>query len=155
MTLILINSKTQLLKDSKTQKTQILALARRLQYIIKVLWQVTTDYTNNTVYFMRYERVFIIILAAFVLVSCSASKQTSTEEGTVTGRIFVVGNEPFTNLAIQTNDGKMILLRCDKKISVELSSMQGSLAKIKYNGTEQSPRGSMLKVVEYEIIRVK
>lgn len=70
----------------------------------------------------------------------------------MTGRIFVIGNEPFTKLAIQTSQGIMYPLKCDKTTGSELRKKQGHLAKIYYEGIEESPEGRILHVLKAEIL---
>jgi hypothetical protein len=67
------------------------------------------------------------------------------------GKIFVIGNEPFTKLAIQTSENLMFPLKCEKKIETELQAIQGKIIKVKYDGTKPSPEGLMLIVTNVEL----
>ena len=76
----------------------------------------------------------------------------STVNDTVTGVLYVTGNEPFTKLGLQTQDGTMHILKCTKEIESDLRTKQGKIVTIYYNGMEQIPEGQALKVVRVEYL---
>lgn len=82
----------------------------------------------------RYIRIILplfLIVAAFALstaCSCNCGK-----ENTIRGYITVVGNEPFTKLAINTDDNKIYLLQCSKELSDQLWKQQGTYFYVTYN----------------------
>jgi hypothetical protein len=76
----------------------------------------------------------------------------STVNDTVTGVLYVIGNEPFTKLGLQTPDGTMYILKCTKEIESDLRTKQGKIVNIHYNGTEQILEGQALKVVRIEYL---
>jgi hypothetical protein len=95
--------------------------------------------------------VIWLLFSVIAFCGCAGSKQSNTERGTITGRIFVVGNEPFTKIAVETAEGVMVLLRCDKKTEQELRKNQGHTVQIEYDGIEQAPEGRTLRVTKAEI----
>lgn len=70
---------------------------------------------------------------------------------TVTGKIRVVGNEPFTHLVITTDDGKDYLIQGN--LVKELSALQ--YQRITVSGEKLPPEGEFeyrIEVKEYKII---
>ena len=88
----------------------------------------------------------IIIAASFNGCSCNCGKSGS-ELNYVKGYITVVGNEPFTKLAIMTDDNKVFLLQCSKELKDELWRKQGSFYYILY-GDLRKEEGDTAIVVE-------
>jgi hypothetical protein len=74
----------------------------------------------------------------------------STANDTITGVLYLVGNEPFTKLGLQVPDGTMYILKCTKEVESDLRSKQGKIVNIHYNGMEQIPEGQVLRVVKIE-----
>jgi hypothetical protein len=74
----------------------------------------------------------------------------STANDTVTGVLYLVGNEPFTKLGLQIPDGTMYILKCTKEVESDLRSNQGKIVNVHYNGMEQIPEGQVLRVVKIE-----
>ena len=75
----------------------------------------------------------IVIAGVFSLFSaCSCNCGKDTNENMVKGYITVVGNEPFTKLAIKTDDNKIYTLRCSKEMKENLLKQQGNFYYIKY-----------------------
>ena len=70
---------------------------------------------------------------------------------TVTGKIRLVGNEPFTHLVITTEDGKDYLIQGD--LEKELRALQ--YQRVTATGTPLKPEGEfkyLIEVKEYNII---
>ena len=74
--------------------------------------------------------LFIFLLIAD---GCTCNCGKSSAENTIKGYITVVGNEPFTNLALQTDENKTYILQCGKELKDELWKKQGSYYYIKYS----------------------
>lgn len=83
-------------------------------------------------------RITYIFLIASIFTSCSnqvdANKVENGHkvktESNFSGRIIIVGNEPFTKPAIMVNDSLVITLECDKKTEDQLRTNQGSYFKV-------------------------
>jgi hypothetical protein len=96
---------------------------------------------------------FSVFFSVF-LSSCSVHAVNSIEEQeiiTVTGKIRVVGNEPFTHLVITADDGKDYLVQGD--LEKELRALQYQRATVR--GTHLKPAGEFkyrIDVKEYNII---
>ncbi len=72
---------------------------------------------------------------------------------TVTGVLYVTGNEPFTKVGLQTSYGTMYILKCTKEIESDLRAMQGKIVNVHYDSMDQIPEGQALKVVKIEYLQ--
>jgi len=96
---------------------------------------------------------FSVFFSVF-LSSCSVHAVDSIGEQdllTVTGKIRLVGNEPFTHLVITTDDGKDYLVQGD--LEKELQALQYQMVTV--TGTHLKPAGEFtyrIEVKEYKII---
>ena len=70
-----------------------------------------------------------LILLAFAFFGCSP--RPDEVEQSITGRIAVVGNEPFTKLALQTYN-ETFILKCDDAMKQELWQLQGAMVTVYY-----------------------
>ena len=100
---------------------------------------------------MKHHGFFSLLLVVISVCGCAGSKQSMPDRGTITGRIFVIGNEPFTKLAVETPEGILHPLKCDKATELELRKNQGHMVRIEYDGIEQAPEGRTLQVHKAEI----
>ena len=69
------------------------------------------------------------------------------DSNTVEGVITVIGNEPFTRLAVRTDDNKIYILQVSKELKDELWKKQGNFYYIKY-GELRKEEGVSTLVVE-------
>jgi hypothetical protein len=101
---------------------------------------------------MRFRTVLIIsilIFAALFSTGCSCGCG-NTEKNTVKGFITVIGNEPFTKLAVKTDNGKFFVLKGSKELNAELNQKQGSYYVIQY-GDLRTEDGNEVLIVERAI----
>ncbi|MGE5499458.1 MAG: hypothetical protein ACM3Q2_15360, partial [Syntrophothermus sp.] len=57
----------------------------------------------------------LLLVPLILFSSCSSSKDSARGEvKTIKGRVFVVGNSPFTHMALQTDSTTVYLLDCNK-----------------------------------------
>lgn len=103
---------------------------------------------------MKALNVFFLVLL-LSLVSCSSSKDSDKDTRNLKGRIFVVGNSPFTHLALQVDSVTTYLLNCNEEIRKSLSEYQGNFAEITYRDTEETPDGKALKVISATLLPKK
>ena len=64
---------------------------------------------------------------------------------------MVVGNEPFTSLAVQTEHAKVYLIRCDQNTRQLLLGNQGRIVALVYNEIRTTQRGEELNVLSASI----
>ena len=90
----------------------------------------------------------IVLLTAIILLSgCGSSRETFDPPRAMTGQIMVVGNEPFTRLAVHLGNQKVYLISCDENTRRLLLSNQGRIAKLVYNEIRETERGEELEVL--------
>ena len=85
------------------------------------------------------KKMFLLVLVALA----SACVQDSGVE--VSGRIYVTGNEPFTQVAVETPEGSYCLTGAD-----ELWGMQGETLTIRGRLTDEFCRTTLGKTIEVE-----
>ena len=103
---------------------------------------------------LRY-RAFCLLLVLtpviYLISACSCNCGKNTDgTGTVKGYITVIGNEPFTHLAIRTKEGKNLALQCSKELKNDLLKKQGRLYLIQFGDALQED-GMTILVVEKAI----
>ena len=95
--------------------------------------------------------IFLLILLGTM---GAGSMKMEKEEIQVTGGIYVMGNEPFTQVAIRLDDGKVYALigEYDK----ELRSIQGKRVTITGKPGDKTPRGAeSLEVKSFKVVETK
>jgi hypothetical protein len=105
---------------------------------------------------MKSSALFHAIVLAFAWAALlgSGSLKMEGEKIMVTGRVYVMGNEPFTVVAIEQDDGKVYALVGDHE--KELRKLQGKRVTVKGKLSEKRPRGAeAIDVISYELARRK
>jgi hypothetical protein len=89
-----------------------------------------------------------ITLAVLTLLSfqCSSSKQVIPDRRVIYGKIYSLGNEPYTKLGIQTPDGTIYILKCTNEQENLLSTKQGQFIDVQYEIVISTPEGLILSV---------
>jgi hypothetical protein len=94
----------------------------------------------------------IALLTAIILLSgCGPSRETFDPPLTMTGQIMVVGNEPFTRLAVHLGNEKVYLISCNDNTRRLLLGNQGRIAKLVYSEIRETERGDELEVLSASI----
>lgn len=101
---------------------------------------------------MIFSILFVILMVSFY--ACCNCGSNLDESNTVKGFITVIGNEPFTKLAIRTDDNKIYVLQVSKELKDELWKKQGNYYYIKF-GDRREESGNSTLVVEKVIPLVK
>ena len=106
---------------------------------------------------MKFSKTILILPSLLLMISfsmcCNCGKNLD-ETNTVKGFITVIGNEPFTRLAIRADDNKTYILQVSKELKDELWKKQGSYYYIKY-GDIKEVEGVSTLVVEKVIPIIK
>ena len=92
---------------------------------------------------------------SLIILGCGSSVKTAQALKSITGEIVVVGNEPFTNLALKTDFSKVYILKCDNKFKTILQQNQGRIAKIFYKNVDNTKRPGVIDVENVEFISKK
>lgn len=74
-------------------------------------------------------KLFLVILVVQIICGFSLFSM-SKDPDSVEGFIKVYGNEPHTYLGIETQDGKIFILKAEDEILTELQKQQGYLLKL-------------------------
>jgi hypothetical protein len=96
----------------------------------------------------------ITLIAILFIAGCTGSSSAFRAKYIV-GEVVVVGNEPFTNLALQTSPSSIIILDCDKETKDFLLKNQSKTAKIFYDKIDNTKTPNTIHVKKYEIISME
>ncbi len=101
---------------------------------------------------LRGSRTASWLLLSFILMATlgAGSLKGGKEEMEVTGKLALVGNEPFSQVAIRTEDGQVYALV--GKYDQELRRLQGRRVAVTGRPTEEKPRG--MQAIEVKSFRV-
>jgi hypothetical protein len=95
--------------------------------------------------------ILIIWLLLVVLGNIGAgSMKVDNNEIEVTGKVYVMGNEPFTQVGIETDGGKIFALISEK--DKELRGLQGKRVLIIGKKGQKTPRG--VESIEVKSFRI-
>ncbi len=100
---------------------------------------------------MKTKFILMVLAAAVIFAGCASTKATSGLKELV-GQVVVVGNEPFTNLALQVSPSLNYILDCRGKTLDTLLGNQGKWVKIFYNKIEEKNNLKTIKVEKAEIL---
>ncbi len=68
----------------------------------------------------------LILLSLILIYGCYLGSSTQ-DSLPIRGKIYVTGNEPFTELAIQSDDGKVYIISKNSPVYKQLWENQGSI----------------------------
>ena len=86
-------------------------------------------------------------ILSFLLIGC----QDWPVEKELTGVVTMVGNEPFTDLAIITATDQIYVLKCNEYDKNALQRMQGVQIIACYTNTQPSTNGRTINVIRYKL----
>ena len=92
-----------------------------------------------------------ILITVLFFSGCTGAKNTVLARYII-GEVVVVGNEPFTNLALQTGPSNIIILDCDTKTKDFLLNNQGKTVKVFYEKIDDTKTPNVIYVQNTEII---
>lgn len=96
----------------------------------------------------RFIPFALILISVIAVNACCSCKNAVADGGKVKGYITVVGNEPFSKLAIKTDDDKVYILKCKPETERELWKKQGDYYLVTFTKTEKDTRAPVLIVEE-------
>jgi hypothetical protein len=100
--------------------------------------------------------IVVFVLPGLLLTDCRQSREveTSSSSRILRGTIYVIGNEPFTALAIQDSLGRMHRIHGPKHLEDLLLQRQGKPATVTIVGTTQHADGAVAEIgaVEFPVI---
>ncbi len=96
----------------------------------------------------------VLFSSILVFVACgtipAGSAQGPGRPIQVTGRIYVMGNEPFTRVAIQTDDGRVFALSGEH--AGELRRLQGKRVLVEGQPGAEAPGVKEIEVAKYKVV---
>ncbi len=101
------------------------------------------------------KRILLFSMILIFLVSGCFLFYSNSGEKNISGEIEVVGNEPFTRLALKTNTSEIYILNCSKSYEELLLRNQGKIAKIYFKDIDDAKRPNVITVIKVEIISDK
>jgi len=102
---------------------------------------------------MRSLTAIALLLVLFGIIGAGSMKGEK-EEIQATGRIYVMGNEPFTEVAIQVDDGKIYALTGE--YDKQLRRLQGKRLSVVGKLGGKTPRGAeAIEVKSFQVLETK
>ena len=80
------------------------------------------------------------------------SKHSNTR-GVIHGKVYITGNEPFSQLAIEDTEGTVYLISCSKKTESELQNLQGQFLRLHYSEIIRTKDQNTVTIEHYERLK--
>jgi hypothetical protein len=97
-----------------------------------------------------------ILVTLLVGFGCRGQKETPSEPGVMVGVVYVTGNEPFTNISVQTEDGRMHTIHKDTTaLYAGLWKLQGQKLRIRFRPVDPKSDTTHMIIERYEIVNVQ
>ncbi len=106
--------------------------------------------------FFRHSRVTWLILLAFISAATlgAGSMKKGKDEMEVIGTVYLMGNEPFTYVALKMGDGQVYALL--GKHEKELRQLQGRRVTVIGKPSQEKPRGAnAIEVKSFKVVEQK
>lgn len=92
------------------------------------------------------KKIILILILGFGFYLSGCCNCDSSEKNLIKGYITVIGNEPFTQLAI--NDGKKLFaIKCEKELFDKLMKSQGTFYVLEFDDAFQKDNVKFLNVI--------
>jgi len=93
----------------------------------------------------------LFLIAGLLSIFVATLGAGSMKEIQVTGKVYIMGNEPFTHVAIESDDGQVYALVGEQ--SKELRRLQGRRVTVVGKPSEEKPRGAKaIEVKSYKVL---
>jgi len=97
----------------------------------------------------------VLLIAILFVPACGTQRDLPHEVRSVVGIVYVTGNEPFTNLSLQTDGGRMLRIRKDTTaVYRELRRLQGQKLRVQFRSLDAMPDTSSILVEKYDLVKV-
>jgi|GEM_PF-536152 hypothetical protein len=87
-----------------------------------------------------------LLFPIFLLTLGAGSMKSESDEIQLVGRVYVMGNEPLTQVALKLDDGQVYVLLGDR--DKELRGLQGKRLSVVGKPSEEKPRGAKAIIVK-------
>src|SRR5512140_3611497 len=98
----------------------------------------------------KFSTLLLLISALMINSGCGSATVPLREQGELRGKVFVIGNDPFTRLALTLDERTSVVLLCPPEVEKYLRSHQGETIKVTYEGTSRVPEGQAVRVMTAE-----
>lgn len=99
-------------------------------------------------------RSALLVSLALVSSACVGQKESTRPAESIVGVVYVTGNEPFTFLSVQTDDGVMHRIHKDTtELYRELQKLQGQKVLLQYRRPAADADSSAMDIERYEIVK--
>lgn len=97
--------------------------------------------------------VFVFGLMVSMSGGCRTQQEALATGASLTGILFVTGNEPFTDISLQTVSGRMHVIRRDTSaLYSKLRSLQGKKVRLQFRLPEARSDSSLIIVNHYDLV---
>ena len=79
------------------------------------------------------------MLLVYLLLACASG-------GTLSGTVYVIGNEPFTSVAVEAPNGTMYRIVTSKELEKRLRTLQGKKVELEYTKLVRAADGPTMTV---------
>ena len=94
-----------------------------------------------------------VVLLATIVCACGGQKETIQTKGVLVGTLLVVGNEPFTNLTVQSDDRRVRIIQKDTTALYRgLWRLQGKKVRIQFHASGASSDSTHIIVDHCDIL---
>jgi hypothetical protein len=97
---------------------------------------------------------FLVLSLVLVAFACLGQKESTRAAQSVAGVVYVTGNEPFTFLSLQTDDGVMHKIQKDTtELYRSLRKLQGQRVRLRLRAQAVGSDSLAMNVEQYEIVK--
>lgn len=122
--------------------------AERKKWLHDFLWMEGNRGIGKSIFFS------CLILSIVLGTLGAGSLKKGSGEVEVTGKVYIMGNEPFTQVAIETENGQIYVLLGEQ--AEELRRLQGRRVSVLGKPSEEKPRGAKaIKMRSFEVLTEK
>lgn len=84
---------------------------------------------------------------------CSSQHELIPATHSLTGVLYITGNEPFTEISLQTVDGRMHVIQKDTSdIYLSLRRLQGKKVRLQFRLPQARTDSSLILVQQYDLV---
>jgi hypothetical protein len=95
-----------------------------------------------------------LFLAAMLLGACAGPKEMHDAASVLVGTVIVIGNEPFTQLSIQSDDHRTHIIRKDTtEMYRSMWKMQGQKLRIRFRPVAGASDSTHINLEHFELVK--
>jgi hypothetical protein len=95
-----------------------------------------------------------VLLSAVLLWACASQKELDRVTSVLIGTVYVMGNEPFTDLSIQTDDRRVRIIQKDTtELFRRLWKLQGQKCRIHFRPVNAVSDSTHIILEQFELVK--